>query len=53
MLPHIYKRIGGGHAMRYSRYDYDSADGMYEPDYERSQADIDAEKCDNDEDSDD
>jgi len=37
--------------MRYSRYDYDSPDGNYEPDYERSQADIDAEKCDNDEDS--
>ena len=36
-----------------NRYDYDSCDGNYESGYEKSQADIDAEKCDNDEDSDD
>jgi len=33
------------------RYDYDSADGMYESDYEPSQADIDDEKADLNEDS--
>jgi len=37
--------------MKYARYDYDSPDGMYEPDDEPSQADMDEEKFDQNEDS--